>query len=324
MPVKNAAGYLNECIDSIISQSYENWELVAVDDHSEDDSLRILSMYAHRDTRISALINKGHGIIPGLQLAFKKCNGEMITRMDADDVMIEDKLLIMATDLQEYGKGHIAIGLVKYISHEPLGEGYKKYENWLNNLSKNGGNWEDIYKECVIPSPCWMVYKSDLDTCGAFDSHVYPEDYDLCFRMYSHDLKVIPTSKTLHYWRDHSERTSRNDPHYSENSFFPLKVKWFLSKDYDPILPLIIWGAGRKGKYVVRLFNKAKTELKWICENDAKIGKDIYGHKLHSKSLLDQFNRAQIILCVSNEKEQKEILEYLRFQHPLLTIYRFC
>ena len=87
MPVKNAAPFLTECLDSIISQSYENWELLAVDDGSSDDSLQILKNYEQFDQRITAYRNDGVGIIDALRLAYNYSQGGMITRMDADDIM---------------------------------------------------------------------------------------------------------------------------------------------------------------------------------------------------------------------------------------------
>ena len=95
MPVKNAESFLTECLDSIISQSYENWELIAVDDGSSDDSLQILKNYEQSDQRITAYRNDGVGIIDALRLAYNYSQGGMITRMDADDIMTSDKLEVL-------------------------------------------------------------------------------------------------------------------------------------------------------------------------------------------------------------------------------------
>ena len=191
MPVKNAEPFLNDCIESILSQTDENWELLAVDDGSSDNSYQTLKSYADKDSRIQALRNSGSGIISALRLAYENSSGNLITRMDADDKMDSQKLEILKRNLNSSGKGHIAIGLVKYFSETTLGDGYLKYESWLNDLTSVGANYSDIYKECVIPSPCWMVFKEDLDICEVFSSGTYPEDYDLCFRFYKGNLKVM-------------------------------------------------------------------------------------------------------------------------------------
>ena len=63
MPVKNAAEYLTECIESVIEQTYTDWELIAVNDHSNDHSADILYNFSIKDPRIKVVNNKGNGII---------------------------------------------------------------------------------------------------------------------------------------------------------------------------------------------------------------------------------------------------------------------
>ena len=92
MPVKNAALFLRECLDSIVNQEESNFELIAVDDHSTDSSLKILEEYQKKDPRIQVYKNKEHGIIAALRLAYKKSSGILITRMDSDDIMSLHKL----------------------------------------------------------------------------------------------------------------------------------------------------------------------------------------------------------------------------------------
>ena len=182
MPVKNTAQFLNECMDSILNQTYKKWELLAIDDGSMDNSLAILTKYSKQDNRIKVFKNNGKGIIEALRLAYSKSSGEFISRMDSDDIMTEDKLTVLSGNLLNAGQGNIATGLVQYFSEKALGDGFKNYENWLNNLTARGSNFTAIYKECVIPSPCWMAYREDLEKCDAFNPNNYPEDYDLVFR----------------------------------------------------------------------------------------------------------------------------------------------
>ncbi|MDP6909143.1 MAG: glycosyltransferase family 2 protein, partial [Flavobacteriales bacterium] len=242
---------------------------------------------------------------------------ELITRMDADDRMNSQKLEAMKVNLLKNGKGHIALGLVEYFSDTALGDGYRYYERWLNELTGDGRNYQDIYRECVIPSPCWMVHREDLDVCEAFEPNIYPEDYDLCFRFYKNNLKPIGSTKTLHYWRDHPTRTSRNDPHYADNRFLELKLNWFLKIDHEPTRPLVIWGAALKGKNLAKDLIKHNVNFKWACNNPNKIGKIVYDQKIHHLSIIEELNHPQIIIAVANKDEQGQIrqqLESKRFQ----------
>lgn len=311
MPVKNTAKFLHECIDSIIHQSFTDWELIAINDHSTDTSEEILHKYAQKDNRIKVLNNKGEGIIPALQLAYKHSNGKYITRMDSDDICTKNKLEVLQSKLKQKGKGHLAIGKVQYFAENQLGEGYRNYAHWLNKLTAKGENFSEIFKECVIPSPCWMLHKGDLEKCGAFSNDIYPEDYDLCFRMLQAKLSCIPCNEVLHLWRDHSFRSSRTDKNYADNHFSELKVKYFLEIHWRKEKETIIWGAGKKGKKVAQLFIKNKIDFQWICNNPNKIGLEIYNKKLMADSNIHNIETPQVIVCVANKAAQAKIRETL-------------
>lgn len=311
-PFKNTSQYLDDCILSILNQSYSNWELIIVNDSSNDNSYKIVESYANSDKRIKLFNNKGTGIINALKLAYSRSEGEFITRMDSDDVMAEDKLETMVNLLLNNGKGHIAVGAVKYFSDQGISDGYYKYEQWLNKLTKIGSNYSEIYKECVIPSPCWMTYKDDFEACEAFNPDRYPEDYDLTFRFYKNDLKCIPCNKVLHYWRDYNTRTSRTHEHYAQNYFLDIKLHYFLELDYEVSRPLVIWGAGFKGKTIAKKLTEANIPFLWICDNTNKINKAIYGTVLKPFEFLSTLDKPQSIITVANTKAQKEIRKFLK------------
>ena len=252
IPFKNTEDFIIDCLESIIKQTYTHWELLIVDDNSTDSSFSMVETIAQKDNRIKLLKNSGNGIIDGLQLAFKESTGEFITRMDSDDTMHRNKLEILSNNLLNNGKGHVALGMVNYFSAEGIKAGYKSYEIWLNGLTQNGTNYSEIYKECVIPSPCWMIHREDLIACNGFNPNIYPEDYDLAFRFYKHHFKCIPCDVVLHDWRDYSHRTSRTNEHYAENHFIPLKLDYFLELDFNPKKTLVVWGAGNKGKFIAK------------------------------------------------------------------------
>lgn len=325
-PFKNTEVYLSECLTSILNQTYTNWELIIIDDHSTDNSFQLVKEFASKDTRIKLFKNNGKGIISALKLAFKNSSGEFITRMDSDDIMMPNKLEILANNLTQYGKKHVAVGLVEYFSKYGVGEGYKSYETWLNNLTKTGSNYDEIYKECVIPSPCWMIHREDLIACDAFNPNIYPEDYDLTFRFYKHQFKCIPCNTIIHKWRDYSTRTSRTHIHYAQNHFTTLKVHHYLNIDYNKTKTPVIWGAGTKGKLMAKLFLEQNIPFEWICDNPNKIGRDIYGKKLLNFNALKNIKNPQSLVTVANKEAQKDIKKYLTSLNlkPIKDYIFFC
>ena len=312
MPVKNSEKFLSLTIDSILDQTETNWELIAINDGSTDKSLDILNNFAEKDTRIKIFNNEyGSGIIPALKTAFKHSKGAFITRMDSDDLMISEKLEKMKNLLICHDKNTVITGLIKCFSDEAIKDGYRKYEDWLNNLIKNENCFSEIYKECVVQSSCWMVNREDLVRCETFDSNIYPEDYDLAFRFYKYGLKVRSYPRLLHYWRDHPDRVSRNNPEYADQQFFDLKLKYFFELEHDENKALVVWGTGSKGKKLVRKIQEQYNKpFRWIGNNPKKIGENIYGIKVESYQILKDISDIQIIVTVSGPDDLKEIATF--------------
>ena len=323
---KNAGQYVHACLESILHQTYQNWECIITDDHSDDDTSAIINRLALKDGRFICLSNDGNGIIDGLRCSYRHSRGQLITRMDADDIMVPTKLELMVSALTEVGEGHLAVGEVAYFSEDGVGGGYKKYAFWLNSLTRSAANFSEIYKECVIPSPCWMVYRHDFKRSGGFNSDVYPEDYDLCFRYRQSGLKIKPIPKVIHRWRDHETRASRNDPHYKDNRFLQLKCDWFLKEDYNRNKNLVLYGAGKKGKWIAKFLVSKKIPFTWITNNEKKIGRDIYGVCLTSETAIDSLRNVQMIIAVAKPTEQEEIVRDLETLGHLKGIdyFLFC
>lgn len=325
-PFRNTEKYLPEMLDSILSQTYSNWELCIVNDHSTDGSFDLVKQYAQKDARIKLFSNTGKGITHALQTGFSHALGFFITRMDSDDIMAAQKLQTMVSQLISYGQGHVALGQVKYFCEGEIGEGFKNYEHWLNELTSSGNNYSDLYKECVIASPCWMVYRSDFEICGGFASDIYPEDYDLVFRFFSNGIKCLPSDEVLHYWRDYSTRASRTDPNYADNTFVDLKLSYFLKLHKDYSKPLVVWGAGAKGKRIAQELISQDIPFNWVCDNPKKIGKDIYGKEMLAFKAIDEFENAQNIITVANSKAQLEIKKFfeVRKKQSMVDYFFFC
>ena len=93
MPVYNAEKFLAESINSILSQTYSDFELLILDDGSTDNSLKIIEAYAKEDKRIKILVNKtNQGEAKCRNRLLKNSKTEFIAWMDADDISLEDRL----------------------------------------------------------------------------------------------------------------------------------------------------------------------------------------------------------------------------------------
>ena len=312
MPVQDTEQYLPQCLDSMIAQTEAHWELIAVNDHSKDGSFDVLAAYAIKDPRITVLNSTGHNIIAALQTGYAASKGVFICRMDSDDIMHPRKLELLRSKLESAQPKTVAAGSVRYFTDNgAIGDGYARYAKWLNTIAKNGLYWSELYKECILPSCCWMMRRNEFEEVGGFDSISYPEDYDFCFRLYQSGYRVDGLEEEIHFWRDREDRASRTKEQYADNRFLALKTHYFHKLDRDSSKTLILWGAGRNGKDLSKELSSKDIDFLWISNNAKKIGKHIYDTEIQSDTMIEDVSKFQLIVAVSNESEKSDIKQLL-------------
>lgn len=313
MAVRNNEPYMHTCLDSILAQEYVQWELIAVNDGSEDRTSEILHAYASRDARIRVIDKEHSSLLPTLRAGYAQAKGTLVHRMDSDDRMPLYKLRVMVEEWRKHGKGTLVTGGTQhFVEDGEIGDGFRRYDEWLCEVARTNAHLEQIYRECVIPSSCWLMHREDFDRAGAFNSDVFPEDYDLTFRLYKSGIRIVGLPMVFHFWRDRSDRISRTWEVYKDNRYYGLKVERFLDIDYDPQRPLVIWGAGKNGKDLVKTFQDAGVQPAWVCDNVRKVGKDIYGIRMQHIDDLPSLASPQILIAVASPDDQVLIKEALR------------
>lgn len=92
IPAYNAGKFISETIDSVLNQSYANWELIVINDGSKDNTLEIITGYATKDKRISVITKENSGVSETRNKGIDASGGEFIAFLDADDVWLKDNL----------------------------------------------------------------------------------------------------------------------------------------------------------------------------------------------------------------------------------------
>lgn len=309
MPVKNEALHLNALLSSIVNQSEKDFELIAVDDHSTDDSFAIIKQFSINDSRIKVFQSPKVGIIPALQYAYSKSLGQYITRQDSDDIMPIDKLENLLKILKSNGEGIVATGKVQYFSDFELKDGFKKYEKWLNSLCDTDSHYDQIFKECTLASSNWLIHRRDFEKIGAFNDSRYPEDYHFLFKAYENKLKIKSSNQVTHLWRDHKDRASRNLEQYKDQKFFSFKLFYF-KKIYGSSR-ICLWGAGPTGKKLAKELIAHDIDFHWVTNNMRKIGKSIYGVNIYDYHTLKDRSDHRLIISVTQRDALATIISYL-------------
>lgn len=129
MPLRDAAATLERALDSILTQTWTDWELIAVDDGSVDATPDILRAHAGRERRVRVLTTAPCGIAAALQTGCDAARGVWIARMDGDDLMQPGRL----AGQWDFAQCHPGLGvvssLVGYVGDAP---GYAAHVDWLN------------------------------------------------------------------------------------------------------------------------------------------------------------------------------------------------
>ncbi|NOQ74417.1 MAG: glycosyltransferase [Crocinitomix sp.] len=310
MPVYNAEIFLDDCIKSIVSQTFTDWELIIVNDYSTDASNALLIEWSKKDARIQLLQNTAKGIIPALQLAFEHSCGKFITRMDADDLMPIEKLELFAKQAQIHPNS-IITGKVAYFSEDKVSEGYLRYEMWLNKLIDQKKHWKAVYRECVIASPNWLVKRSCFEKDFSLSDLIYPEDYDMVLKWYEKGYDIAGIQEITHLWHEHPKRTSRNSENYQQKAFFKLKTERFIQLELEPSEKIQLIGAGIKGKLVAKELDKQEVDYDWFDFNADKKAND--ANSIVIQELAHVKTHLKTILTVWPETENlnKQVVQFL-------------
>lgn len=100
IPVYNVADYLDECLESVVTQTYTNIEILLVNDGSTDDSLRICEKWAEKEERIIFFNNTNHGVSYTRNYAMDRCSGEYIVFVDSDDLVSKDYVRVLVDAIE--------------------------------------------------------------------------------------------------------------------------------------------------------------------------------------------------------------------------------
>ncbi len=184
LPCYNAARYLSDCLASLETQTLRDFEVLAVDDGSTDDTGLLLHAWAKCDARVRVLAPGRVGLVQSLRLAAHTAEGQFIARMDADDVADPQRLQQQQSFLQERPDVAACGTGVRYFPREQVRAGALAYERWLNGLHEPAQLAQDIFVECPIGHPTLMVRRNIFEAVGGYQDYGWPEDYDLILRLW--------------------------------------------------------------------------------------------------------------------------------------------
>lgn len=194
MPVYNCGQYVAEAIESVLKQSFTDFEFIIIDDGSTDSTLDIIRTY--KDKRIVLLQNK-HDFIATLNLGFRNASGKYIARMDADDIMHIDRLKVQYNIMEEV-PGITVCGTWVTLFGEHVNKGASPVS--FSGMIKNP--LLQLLKGNILYHPTVMLRKEFLTTHNlVYENYAYAEDFKLWVEIAKRGGVFYVESVPLLYYR---------------------------------------------------------------------------------------------------------------------------
>lgn len=198
IPVYNTEKYLRECLDSVLAQTFTDFEVLVINDGSTDSSGKICDEYAEKDSRIKVFHKENGGVSSARNLGLDHAKGEWICFVDSDDEVLEDAL-------QNY------VDSIKSTDADIIISNYiVKYEKGIENSVKLGLNTSDLQNNDLIKdiidgkihgSLCNKIVKADILKKFRFDPEIiYMEDKLLLIKLLLQEPRVFFMDKNTYVY----------------------------------------------------------------------------------------------------------------------------
>ena len=199
MPVYNAQAYLPMAIESILKQDFTDFELIILNDGSQDDSLAIIKQYQSRDNRIVLISRENAGIVRSLNEAISHAKGQWVARMDADDYALPNRFSEQLRVIQDT-QADICGSAIEFIGD-------------INNKAQHYplSDWDiktGLLFGTTFAHPSVVMRKSMIKQLQYRETYQGAEDYDLWVRAMQANIKMANTDKALLQYRIHEQQAS--------------------------------------------------------------------------------------------------------------------
>lgn len=219
MGIKNGERFLRESVESIVAQTFNDFEFIIIDDGSTDRTAEILKEFSQKDSRVKIITNPQNlGLTKSLNIGIRAASGEYIARMDADDIAMPERFEKQVKFLDE-NSGHTLVGSWAQVIDEKGSDVRElKYPTADTELKKT------LIKLNPFIHASIMMRRSALDQTGLYDeAWRYGQDYELYFRI-AKNFKMANISELLLKHRINRDSVTRKNNR--EQARLALKARW--------------------------------------------------------------------------------------------------
>lgn len=261
MPVYQAEGTVREAAGSVLGGTFEDLELVAVDDGSSDRSAEILQELARGDGRVRVIRAPHRGITGALIAALAAARAPLVARMDADDLSHPERLARQWQALERHPEW-VGVGCrFQWLAESEPTAGMERYAVWQNSLVTPGEIRRGMFIENPVTHATLLLRREALAAAGGYVAGEFSEDYDLVLRLLTGGRELGKVPEVLYQWRESGGRLTRTGDHCSAESFHRTRVHYLLRHVLAGRGRVTLWGVGQLGADWKRSLTEAGLEV---------------------------------------------------------------
>ncbi len=323
LPIFNGEKYISRCIDSVLNQTYKNFELIIINDGSTDKSLNIIKKYAKKDNRIKIINKKNEGVSIARNIGIENSTGDFITFIDADDYLETDALETMINLASKY---KVEIVRTSYVLEANNKFVYEKKLNYSGKITLNK-NYRDIFINDILNqnfgSYLWLLLiKKDFIIKNKifFEKELYVfQDLDYYINLFKHLTNIYFSNKvTYHYYKNElgSKNYKNTERNILSNINLANKLKEKLSNKYEKEINSLA---------VVMIL----PALYYSYKNDKEMTKTIYYNLLDNVMFMNLINNLpetlnkRLIINIVGIKLIKNYSKFSTFKVLYFSSFRF-
>lgn len=238
IPIYKTEPYLRRCLDSIVSQTYTNLEIILVDDGSPDNSFKIYNEYAAKDNRIRVIRKKNGGLSEARNAGLDICKGDYVSFVDSDDWVDEryiEKLFALLTATKT------DISIVNFIRTNRTDIPFPKedFQAKIFNPKEAIVYCTKRQKPAFVIS-CSKLYKKELFDNLRFPVGKYHEDEFTSYLLFYKSSSVVYTSQVLYFYYSRETSITSSQHPYDALEAFEQRYLFFKEKEELELLPHLL------------------------------------------------------------------------------------
>ena len=195
VPVYNVGKYISRCIESLLTQTYENLEIILVDDGSSDESGSICDRYREQDQRIAVIHKENGGLSDARNVGIRYAKGRWITFIDSDDFVHPDYVRVLYQNIRE---NDADISICRHVSTQA--DVAKAHMSRVTEVYSRNEGIEKLLYQYISTSAWAKMYKTELFQDTIFPYGKLYEDVVTVFEVFSKANRIVLTNSSLYYY----------------------------------------------------------------------------------------------------------------------------